>query len=258
MNDLLNDIGDFPGWIALFLELIRGGKSPSEAAKGVVAQRLPNMFGIGRTDEQLFESIRQLVTSAKRRLIDLVVGEMRDYEESIFRITVAGMPCGSELVDDLVKNPQKGQPATTKKTVSWELTTKDLRVKYLEDIADEVAHLAATSDEKLAAKQVVKAMRSRRLITRSPAARRAYKLWVSTTAWVEMEILDFFDVDSFKEITLDMVAGLLEKVALRIPERTDADLNHGFWQSTFRRHPALARILVVGTAIMATWFFCIA
>ncbi len=250
MAELLKDLGDFPGWIALFLELMGKGKSPAEAAKGVIVQRLPNAFGIGRTDEQLFESIRQLLSVPKRRLIDLVVGEMRDYEEDIFRLTVAGMSCGSEFVDKPVKNPAKGAPTTTKETVSWELTVKDLRVKYLEDIADEVTHLVVAGNEKLAAKQVVKAMRSRRLITRSPAARKAYKLWVSTTKWVEMEILDFFGVKSFKEITPDMVANEIDALAEKIPV---AKNGRGF-PGYLKRHPGYSIFMAVWIAALAAYF----
>lgn len=250
-------IGDVPGLLALFLEVSErlGKNSPAIAAfTEVMKQRMPNMFGIGRADEQLFESIRQLVPKSKRVFLDLVISNMRDYEEKIFRITVTGMSCGSKTIDDPVKNPAKGAPTTTKKTVSWEFTEDDLRVKYLEDIADEVAHLAASSTEKLAAKQVVKAMRSRRLITRSPAAKKAYELWIKTTKWVEKDILQLFgpEIKSFSDITPEMVTEKINLVASKIPERKN--LNHGWWRWMFEKHliVTLVVIAVIAVAIAAS------
>lgn len=264
IGEALKGIGlDFPGWLALFLQLVGQGKKPAEAAKEVAAQRLPNMFGIGRADEQLFEAIRQLVPTTpinKRHFIDLVTGKMKDYEENIFRLTVAGMPCGKELTDKPVKNPAKGAPATSKETVSWEFVPgKDLRGKYLEDIADEVSHhIAARKTEKEAAALVVKGMRSRRLITRSPAAQKAYELWVETTKWVKIEILDFFGVESFDKITPDMVAALINKLANEVPTRPEINKNSGFWRYTIDHNPIIAGILIVGTIVLAVAFYAIA
>ena len=241
-------IGDIPGLLALFLEISERfgkGKPAIEAFKEVAKQRLPNMFGIGRADEQLFEAIRQLLTPPKRHLVDLVIGNMKDYEENIFRVTITGMPCGGELTDKPMKNPAKGAPATTKEAVSWEFTAKDLRVKYLEDIADEVAHLAASSNEKLAAKQVVKAMRSRHLITHSAAAKKAFKLWADTTKWTKKEILDLFGVDSFSDITPDMIT---EKINLMVPECKN--LNHGWWRWMFGNH-LIATLVVIVVIVVA-------
>ena len=216
INELLKDvIGDFPGWLALFLQLISGGKKPAEAAREVVKQRLPHMFGIGRMDEQLLESLLQLLTFKARRLILLLIEQMQDYEADIFRITITGMSCGSEVVDDPVRNPQRGQPATSKKTVSWELTKKDLRVKYLGDIAREITRRTGDLGEQVAAMFVVADMRSRRLITRSPAAQKAYELWVEGIEWVRMEVLDFFGIDNFNELTDNVIA---TKLNLRIEE----------------------------------------
>lgn len=270
INELLKDIGgDFPGWLALFLELTRQGKKPAEAAKMATTQRLPNMFGIGRTDEQLFESIRQLVPvvpADKRCLIDLVIGKMEDYEESIFRLTVSGMSCGSELVDKPVKNPAKGAPATTKESVSWELTKEDLRVKYLEDIADEVSRgVTGTVNEQASAALVVANMRARRLITRSPAAQKAYELWVDATKWVKANVLEFFGVESLGDITLvkvakalnvraDQVAGYVNTLAEKVTERPVADMNLGFWRHTFRYHQIQACILIVGIILTIAFF----
>lgn len=219
-------IGDVPGILALFLQISEhlGKSSPAIAAFTEVAkQRMPNMFGIGRTDEQLFEAIRQLLDAGKRHFIDFVVGEMKDYEKTIFRLTVTGMSCGNEMVPGTpVKNTVKGGPdIETKRSVSWEFTTKDLRVKYLDGIADEVAHLAVSSTEKLAAKQVVEAMRARRLITRSPSAQKAYELWIKTTKWVEKDILQLFgpEIKSFSDITPVMIAEKINLVASEIENR---------------------------------------
>lgn len=249
-------IGDVSGILALFLEVSErlGRGSPAIAAfTEVMKQRMPNKFGFGWEDERLFETIRQLLTPPpKRDLIDLVIGNMKDYEENIFRITVTGMPCGSELNDDPVKNPVKGAPTTTKKVVSWEFTEKDLRVKYLVDIADEVAHRATSSDNNTAAKEVVEAMRARRLITRSPSAQKAYELWIETTKWAKMEILDLFGVDSFNRITWDMVAEKINLVASKIPERKN--LNPGWWRWMFQNHliATIVVIIVIAVAIAAS------
>lgn len=217
INELLKDvIGDFPGWLALFLQLVGKGEAPHVAAVEVAKQRLPNIFGFGRADEQIFESIRQLMMPAeKRRLIDLVMGEMKDYEENLFRLTVAGINCGSEITEEPVKNPPKGTPTTTKKTVSWDSTPKDLRVKYLEDIADEVIRLSGELGEEFAAALVVAGMRSRRLITRNPS-------WEKATKWIETNVLEFFDIESFDELTEDVMATRLnmkvEDLVQRYPE----------------------------------------
>src|SRR3989344_2967257 len=139
-----------------------------EIARGVVMQRLPKMFGFGLTDERLLESLRQLVSASKRSLVDLVISQMRDYEADIFRLTVTGMSCGLEVVPDKpIGNPQKGKdPIATQKVISWEFTAKDLRVKYLEDIADEVSSRAEELGLQFAAMLVVEDMRERRLIAR--------------------------------------------------------------------------------------------
>lgn len=267
INELLKDIGgDFPGWLALFLELTRQGKKPAEAAKMATMQRLPNMFGIGRTDEQLFESIRQLVQVPKRHLIDVVIGEMKDYEEDIFRLTVTGMSCGSELVDKPVKNPPKGAPATTKETVSWEFTPNDLRVAYLNDIAEEVLRgVTEKCNEQASAAIVVGSMRSRRLITRSPSAQKAYDLWVDATKWVRTNVLELFDADSLADITLakvaevlnvtaDQVADYINTLAEKVTDRPVADMNLGFWRHTFRHHQVQACILIAGIILTIAFF----
>jgi len=257
-HDILGDIiGDSAGWLALFLQLVGQGKKPADAAKEVTAQRLPNMFGIGRADEQLYESIRQLVSADKRHFVDLVTGAMHDYEENIFRLTLAGMPYGNELADKSVTD-SKGKTATSKEVKSWEFTEKDLRVKYLTDIADEVIKAATTLGEQAAVTRVVTDMRARRLITRSPAAQKAYELWVDTTAWIKMEILDFFGVGNFDEITPDMVAGCIDTLAQQVPNRPIADMNLGFWRSAFRRHWFLAGVLVLGIIFLAWKFYAIA
>lgn len=180
-------------------------------------QRLPKMFGFGRTDEQLLESLRQLVSAIKRRLVDLVIGQMHDYEADIFRLTLTGMPCGSEVVPDKpIKNPKKGEdPIATQKVISWELTVNDLRVKYLEDIADEVSRRSGELGEQFAAMLVVEDMRERRLIVRN-------ELWADATEWVKMNVLDFFGVDSFDELTDNVMAAKLEtkieEIVRRHPE----------------------------------------
>lgn len=183
--------------------MAEGGPAPKlgEIAKGVTMQRLPKMFGIGRDDEQIFESLRQLVGAPKRHFVDLLLGEMHDYEADIFRLTVAGMPNGSEVVGD--------------KTISWEFTTKDLRVHYLVDLADEVVARDVGLGEQVAASLVIAEMRSRRLITRSPSAQKAYELWGEATDWVKMNVLDFFGVKSFDEIRDDTVA---MRIALSVDE----------------------------------------
>jgi len=213
------NIGDLLGGVALwndFQKARKGGET--EKAAEIIRQRLPNIFGFGRADEQLFESLRQLMQPNEKRFIDLVVGKMRDYEAGIFRLTITGMSCGSEVVKKTVNNPKKGQPTETKETLSWELTEKDLRVKYLSDIAGEVSRLVATGDtEKAAAASVVKAMRKRRLITRSPAAQKAYELWVDATEWVKKNVLDFFGVQNFGEITDTLVAEKINRVADKVP-----------------------------------------
>jgi hypothetical protein len=267
VNEILKDIGgDFPGWLALFLELTRQGKKPVEAAKMATTQRLPNMFGIGRTDEQLFESIRQLVPADKRPLVDIVIGKMEDYEESIFRLTVSGMSCGSELVDKPVKDPAKGAPATTKESVSWEFTAKDLRVKYLGDIADEVSHgVTEKCDKQASAALVVESMRSRRLITRSPSAQKAYELWVDATKWIKENVLELFGVDSLGDITLtkvakalnvraDQVAGYVNMLADKVQDRPVADMNLGFWRHTFRYYWIQASVLILGIILTIAFF----
>ncbi len=205
IRELLKDTGGLTGWTTLFLQLVGLGNSPAEAAREVAKQRLPKMFGMGRVDEQLFETIRQLLTPKARHLVDLVVGEMKDYEADIFRLTVTGMPCGNEIVNKPIGKQRDGQPpVTTKVTMSWEFTVNDLRVKYLEDIADEVSKIVdAGVGEKMAARKVVRAMRSRRLITRHPAAQKAYELWMEVTVWtkanVERLVLDHPDVLSLRE-----------------------------------------------------------
>lgn len=228
------------------------------AMREAVSQRLPNLFGIGRADEQLFESIRLLVKSDERRLVDLVIVEMEDYETDIFRITVAGMSCGSELVDKPVKNPKGGQPVTAKESVSWEFTEKDLRVKYLTDIANEVLATSRRLGEQAAVTLIVTNMRSRRFITRNPAAQKAYDLWTNATEWTKKNVLDFFGVNSFDEITSDMIVAYIEAATLQIPKRTGADMNPGFWRSAFRRHPVYAGILILGIVGMAYEFYKIA
>ncbi len=211
--DILKDTGGLTGWLTLFLQLVGSGKSPAEAATEITKQRLPKMFGIGREDERLFETIRQLLTPKARHLVDLVVGEMKDYEANIFRLTVTGMPCGNEIVNKPIGKQRDGQPpVTTKVTMSWEFTVNDLRVKYLEDIADEVSKIVdAGVGEKMAARKVVRAMRSRRLITRHPAAQKAYELWTEMTKWVKANILDFFGVESFNELTDTVMSAKLTK-----------------------------------------------
>lgn len=268
-NLLLDILGDFPGWLALLIELMRRGKSPAAAAQMAASQgaataqpapqRLPNTFGIGRTDEQLFEAIRQLMDVIKRGLVDLVVGKMRDYEVEIFRLTIAGMPCGGETIDDPVRNPQRGQPATVKKSISWEFTRDDLRVKYLGDIADEVSlKIASGLDEQTAAKKVVADMRARRLITRSPAAQKTYEIWADATKFVKTEILDLFGVKLLKDITPDMVAQQLETLALQIPDRHGGEVSPGFWATTCRHHPVQALFLAGGTIAVVVAFLAIA
>ena len=249
---------DIPAWVALFLELTRMGKKPGEAVHGVAQaaqQRLPNALGIGRADEQLFESLRQLLSPAKRRLVDLVIGAMKDYEEDIFRLTVAGMSCGSEVVDKPVKNPAKGAPTTTKEAVSWEFTAKDLRVKYLEDIADEASHqMAGGRDASGAATLVVEGMRARRLITRSPIAQKVHDREAETLALVKKEVIDFFGVKSLDEITPRLAARYINLLARKVPYRRPADMNIGFWRSSFRNNPKLTMFLVTISILMAAIF----
>ncbi len=183
-----------------------------EIVKEVVAQKMPAIFGLGYTDERLIESLRQLVPSDKRRLLDLVLAEMRDYEADIFRQVLTGMPCGSEIV---------GKPVgkkTVKETVSWEFTDKDLRVQYLIGIADEVqANIA--QGERVAAALVVANMRARRVISRNPALQAAHNAWAGATAWVKANILDFLGVNSYAEITDNVLAAWLNRQVERLVQQ---------------------------------------
>jgi len=169
-----------------------------EAVKTAFAQRMPQMFGIGRGDEQIFEALRQLVDSNKRGKIDIVMKVMASHEKDIFCLTVAGMPCGGKLEDKPVKDPKKGQPTSTKEKVSWEFTENDLRVKYLNDVADEVINVGG--DEK-AARKVVKAMRDRDLITRNEYAQKIYDVWARASNWAWKNLCQFFGVKNLDEIT---------------------------------------------------------
>lgn len=253
-------ITDIPGFLALFLEISeRLGKSspPMAAFTEVVKQRMPHMFGIGREDEQLYEAIRQMLEPAEQHLVDLVTGKMKDYEETIFCITVTGMPCGNELDDDLLKNP-KGAPTVTKKVVTWDMTVKDLRVKYLKGIASEVSrHIANGCTESNAATLVVKDMRARRLITRSPSAQKAHELWAKTVKWVEKDFLQLFDPDvkEISDITPVMIAEKINSLAEKIPERSDAELNTGWWCWMYENHPVITFVVIalIALAIAGTF-----
>lgn len=171
------NIGDALGAVALWNDIRKAWKG-GETGKTteIIHQQLPNFLGLGRKDEQLFEPLRMLMKDDERRLIDLVIGEMEDYEENIFRLTVTGMPCGNELADKSVTD-SKGKTTTTKEVKSWEFTEKDLRVKYLMGIANEVSQIARGQglSGQQAAELVVQGMRKRRLITRSPAVQAAYE-----------------------------------------------------------------------------------
>lgn len=214
------------------------GPSAGEAVGGVLKQRLPQMFGFNRADEQMFESVRQLVPMDKRWYLDVLIDEMRDYEADIFRLTVAGMPCGNKLVDKPVKNPSKGGPAMTKESISLEFTDEDLRVKYLVDIADEVSRssgvlLINSDDVRNQARGVVKAMRARRLITRNPAAKKAYETWLAAVKWTKKNLCQFFEVDNLDEITEDMIARRIGGLATAIPQKKNR--GQGFWSWLFER-----------------------
>jgi hypothetical protein len=127
------------------------------------------------------------------------------------------MPCGKELADKPVKNPAKGAPATTKEPVSWEFTANDLRVKYLESIADEVSHrIAERRSEKDAAALVVEDMRSRRLITRSETAKKIHETWSKANKWVEKNIFEFLGLDPATATLDDIDEKLLVKGVQKI------------------------------------------
>jgi hypothetical protein len=220
-------LGDAPGWVALFMQIMkRVGSKPADAATKVVEekvlkQEMPNAFGFGLKDERMLESLRQLLPPVKRHYVDLVIAHMRDYEERIFRLILTGMPAGkyveqvpvkkppkeksedSKTEKSPAKSPPKEEPvATTTKETSWEFTPKDLRVKYLEDIADEVnAAVKLGMSDTEAATEVVEGMRARRLITRSKSAQWAVDLWVTASEWTEGNILHFFDVEHFSDLT---------------------------------------------------------
>ncbi|MBI4065848.1 hypothetical protein HY412_01475 [Candidatus Kaiserbacteria bacterium] len=233
------------------------GSSVAGAIRDAVSQRLPNLFGIGRVDEQLFESIRMLVKTDERRLVDLVISTMKDYEADIFRLTVAGMSCGNELADKSVTD-SKGKTTTTKELKSWEFTEKDLRVKYLTEISNEVSGASERLGEQASAALVVTNMRSRRFITRNPAAQKAYELWVDATEWVKTEVLDFFGVESFNKITPSLIAKHINVLARQVPYRRPADVNPGFWRSAFSRHPVYSGTLLLGFIALAWRFYSLA
>ena len=177
-----------------------------------VKQRHPHLFGIGREDEAIFETLRQFVPKVERAMLDLIYATMRDYEARLFRLTVVAMDCGSEIVDKPVKDPKKGQPETTKETISWESTDKDLRVKYLQDIADEgIAFVKNGKSPKEAATMVIAMMRARRLVTRSAGAQAAYAAWVGTSEWLTKNITESFGVRELSEITEEMLAQRLNR-----------------------------------------------
>lgn len=223
------------------------GTSVTGTVREVVIQRLPKMFGFGRTDEQLFETLRQLLDADNRRIIDVVLDSMQDFEVDIFRLTVTGISCGSELSDK-------------KEIISWEFTAKDLRVEYLKNIAEEVSRIGG--NEQIAATQVVKRMRSRRLIVRNEAAEKALELWADATEWVRGKILAHFKVSNLGEITPEMigvdVAGRINLLTSKIHDRRPVDVNIGFWRGNYRRYPFQTVGLAIGTVAVSIWFLILA
>jgi hypothetical protein len=223
IHEAVTDIlGDFPGWLALFIQAMSQGKKPVEAAKEVARQRMPKAFGFGREDERIMESLRHLLSSDSRKLIDLVISKMRDYEATIFRLTVTGMPCGGEAVNKPVANPKKGEPSSVKEYVSWEfMKDMDLRVKFLNELADEVRddmlHRDLTADAAVTA--VVDRMRARRLITRSKASETVYRVWGEVTSGIENTLLSHFGVKEFAELRDGRVAVVLRKDVERLAAR---------------------------------------
>lgn len=209
-----------------------------DAAKDVLKQRLPKMFGIGRADEQMFESLRQLVTDkAKRHYIDLVVDAMEDYEAGIWRLTVTGMDCGKKVVKKPVRNRQKGQPKMIEEIQSFEFTSEDLRVKYLLEVADEVAHNLphCKGDELAASAAVVLSMRARRLITRDPLLQQAIDLLADDETAKRINAQTEKLVRAHPE-TLAVVGG---EVTAQVPGVFSLMANDvkGFFNAIFRRRP---------------------
>lgn len=222
LAELLSDI---PGFLALMLNLMKqGGKSISEATVEALKQRHPNILGIGREDEAIFEGLRLFLEDVERAMLDFVLSKMKGFEQRIFRLTVTAMSCGSEFVEKPAKDPEKGQPTKTREKVLWENTAEDLRVKYLRDIAKEgLGLVAGGATREAAATVVVERMRARRLITREldPVAKAALAAWASLTAWLQQNVIDLFGVQELSQITVTMVAQKLGELDGRLAARLD-------------------------------------
>ncbi len=220
MNDTMTDLlGELPGLMALFLDLSRQGKRSTEAAVEAVKQKHPHLFGIGREDEAIFETLREHLRDHEREMLDCILGKMREHEQTIFRLMICAMDCGAEIVEKPIKNAKRGQPQSEKEKILWQSTSKDLRLKYLRQVTGEAIALVANGiTQENAAERIVERMRARRLITRSAGEEAALVLWAKLTAYVRHNILELFGVQSFVEITPKMLAKRMKQADACVAE----------------------------------------
>jgi len=244
------ELGDIPGFIAMFADayrLFKSGTSPAAAIQQTMKQQMPHMFGIGQADERMMKALVQLMTEPRRRYISLVIGAMLKFESDLFRLRVTGMPCGSKEIDDRpISNPQGGQPPTTpKKIVLLQFTEDDLRVKYLNEVADEVAAKLPRLSEQAAAEEVVAEMRARHELDK-----------IAFVKWLEQWVGEFFDVETLEEITPETFETRILVARKKLAQKHPSSLTWNKDTHEMERHlPGLWTIFAQEIGLAWLWRF---
>lgn len=185
---------------------------------------------VSRVDEGMWLSLFTKLTGKQKRAVTRLLEFLNRFgERDSFRLTVVNAPIATVVIE--VPDPKDKKKKTKKVVKVGEYTDEDTRVIFLRDIA------VLVDDPAWGPKAVRDMLRTHNLATENKVGKRALELWKGFLSWARRTVCDFFEVDSLDEITTDMVAGRLNVIADRIPDRSDAELNTGFWVWAWKRHP---------------------
>lgn len=169
--------------------------------KKKMKERLPGFLGFSLEDERIFAGLRARLEEDEDFYLSQFLSSLKDYECNRFRNVVAGIPLQEKITFFKETDEDK------QKKGDGEKHYESLAIPFLKKLAMIVKNYGPEEARKRCLEGGI--------ILENPIHQQALEAWRKSVKWFKRRFLDFFGVDSLKELEEQ---GLFKSLGIKIDE----------------------------------------